>query len=342
MKGILFFLNILSVVALVLSYLSPSISPHSFYLPQLVALGYKYLLIVNLFFIVLWAIWDWKKMGYSLLAIILGYSYIPRAYNWVGEQKEETQSCVSVLSFNVQRFGMNTLKKNSDDMFKLIRNKSTGIACFQEYSHNGYVSFGKKYLDSLYKHIHISKRKREVATFSKFPIINRKEIPFPNSKMATGIFSDVVIKEDTVRVFNVHLESNLLSEKNKKYLENLVNNKDENYKNLKYIGSKLRRSSLKRAKQIDLLGEYIDASPYEVIVCGDFNDVPMSYSYQQIYNRLKDSFLQSGFGEGLTFREGVIKVRIDYIFSSKKAMSYEVENATFSDHFPIKSVLNLE
>lgn len=342
MKRGLFFLNMLFAVALLTTYLSPSTSPHSFYLPQLFALGYKYLLLINLFFVVLWIVWDWKKAGYSLLVILLGYTYIPRVYSWAGKQKDEVQRYVSVLSFNVQRFGMFTLEKNTDNMFKLIRSEDTDIACFQEYSHSGYLSFGRRYLDTLYKYKHISKEKEEVAILSKFPIINKEEIPFTDSKMAAGIFADIVINKDTLRVFNVHLESNQLSRKNKKELENLVNNKDKNYKNLKYIGSKLWRASLKRAKQIELLSHFVDTSPYEVIVCGDFNDTPMSYTYQKMCSKLNDSFLQAGVGEGITFREGVIKVRIDYIFSSKKALLNEVKNATLSDHYPVKAVLKLE
>ena len=92
------------------------------------------------------------------------------------------------------------------------------------------------------------------------------------------------------------------------------------------------------------MADHIQKSPYPVIVCGDFNDTPVSYAYRQVRGNLKDAFVESGWGISNTYNGVLPSIRIDYIlFDQKiKAVNYNRDKVIFSDHFPVHCQLNLE
>jgi endonuclease/exonuclease/phosphatase family metal-dependent hydrolase len=89
------------------------------------------------------------------------------------------------------------------------------------------------------------------------------------------------------------------------------------------------------------LKEHIDACRYPLIVCGDFNDTPISYTYNTISSKLNDAFVAAGQGISNTYRGKLPPYRIDYILYSNEfdAVSYERHRAEYSDHFPVSAVL---
>jgi endonuclease/exonuclease/phosphatase (EEP) superfamily protein YafD len=91
-----------------------------------------------------------------------------------------------------------------------------------------------------------------------------------------------------------------------------------------------------RAQQATMVAEQIAASPYPVIVCGDFNDVPYSYVYKTMLGDLEDGFKECGKGFMFTYR-GAKSVRIDYIFHDKSldGIDYYKQNLSYSDHYPV-------
>src|SRR5699024_7253767 len=99
----------------------------------------------------------------------------------------------------------------------------------------------------------------------------------------------------------------------------------------------------KRSKEVDILAEKIKESPYPVLVCGDFNDPPNSYSYSSVSDGLKDAFLEKGFGVGRTFRKVSPTLRIDYIFTSTSIgiVNFNIMHVDYSDHYPIVSKIVL-
>ena len=89
--------------------------------------------------------------------------------------------------------------------------------------------------------------------------------------------------------------------------------------------------------QADRIKEEINKSPYPVIVCGDFNDVPNSYAYETIGNGLQNAFEKKGFGLGRTFSGIASTLRIDNIFVDQqyRVNQFVCISKKLSDHFPI-------
>lgn len=341
-RRLIFIVNFLSVLGLLLAYLSPYVPPQKWYIPQLFGLFYPYLLVINIGFAIFWLFFKRNYALYFFLVILVGFGFISRVYKWNEKTVSESDETIKLLTYNVKRFGTASDGKTTEPkaLFEFVTEQNANIACFQEYSHPRYQKYGKKILENHYKYTH---NDGEIATFSQFPIIKKQHIDFEKDHYASGIITDIVADMDTLRIVNVHLESNRLSPENKKDLEEVVNKK-RNFSKLRTLASKLKRASYNREKQVDILTTIVKDSPYAVILCGDFNDVPLSYSYQRIKKLLNDSFVESGENMGQTFSEGVINVRIDYVFSNKTFYNHQVYSVEYSDHKPVTVLIkrNLE
>lgn len=337
-----FLLNVVIAGALLLAFVSPYISPEISYIPEILALGYRILFLLNLCFIVFWWFFQKRKMILSLLVCVLFLFYTPRLYKFSSTKKDVVQNnSISLVTYNVHDFTGNNRLESKAYIFTFLKEVDATVVCFQEYNNVRYKEYGQKYLKKLYPYSQINREKRETAIFSKYPIIKKQDIVFPPSHNCSGIFADIVIKNDTLRVFNVHLESNRISQQNKGELEQIVNERKYNHKVIRGIGAKIYQASKRRVEQISILTGLIQQSPYRVVVCGDFNDIPLSYTYERIAQLLSDSFSEKGIGNGTTFKEGIINVRIDYVFSSLITIEHKILPIAYSDHFPLKVVLQL-
>ena len=177
-----------------------------------------------------------------------------------------------------------------------------------------------------------------MATFSKFPIISKGEIPFDNDPNNFCIYSDLVKGEDTIRVFNAHIGSIRLQDDDYRFFDESIG--DDQYRNNEVgqrILMRLKVAYEKRAIQAEKVANALQDSPYPVVLCGDLNDTPVSYCYRQFNSILKDAFVQSGNGIGKTYIGVVPSNRIDYIFYSDdfKSAHFETHALDCSYHRPI-------
>jgi endonuclease/exonuclease/phosphatase family metal-dependent hydrolase len=152
--------------------------------------------------------------------------------------------------------------------------------------------------------------------------------------------ADLLIGRDTVRLFNLHLESVRLRHEDYSFISgfDLQFEKDEKIQeNSLRIIKKLKTAFTRRAGQVSYLSEAIKDSPYPVILCGDFNDTPNSYTYQQLTDKLVDSFKESGTGFGNTYIGKLPSFRIDYILHDDYFISsdYQRKTISLSDHYPV-------
>ena len=184
-----------------------------------------------------------------------------------------------------------------------------------------------------------------IATFTKFPIIKKGKIEFNTSANNMCIYTDIIVRKDTIRIYNMHLQSIRFQKADYKFIEQVgsdsTDTKDEVEKS-KSILRRLKRAFVKRAIQADAISAHIKACKYKVIVCGDFNDTPASYVYNTVRWNLKDAFIESGSGFEQTYAGKFPRFRIDYILHSKEFISkdYHHLSETRTDHYPIVSYIS--
>ncbi len=359
------FLNTIFIVLLLLSYLASYINPSVAWYMAFLGLIYPILLCINLGFIVYWLIASKRFVFIPLLAVALGFNHIsnivqidfskekyPEAKT-VLNNKKAAVGIIKVMSYNVRLFDLYNWSHNIESknkIFNLLKEQSNDIVCFQEFFNKDQ---GGEYqnVDTLLKfqkafdyHTGYSQTLRKIdhwgnATFSRYPIVNKGILKFPKGTSNICIYSDIKINEDTIRVYNAHLESVHFHNEDYKYIENLKNEKEEkeDFDGAFKILHRLKKAFIKRSVQTDILAEHINRSPYPVIVCGDLNDTPSSYTYHTISNNLKDAFVESGNGLGSTYYGIFPSFRIDYIFHDKRFTSddFQVIHKKLSDHYPI-------
>ena len=188
-----------------------------------------------------------------------------------------------------------------------------------------------------------SGKKHGLATFSKYPIIDKKPLLFENTTNFSSQ-TDINVNGKKIRIFNNHLESIRLKRENYNFIDSLEFKSDIERRRGAYdIFKKLNIAFEHRAKQAETIGRHIENSPYPAIVCGDFNDTPVSYVYQKVRGDLKDAFIESGTGLGGTYNGNLPSFRIDFIFHDPgfKSYNYTRKKVNYSDHYPIISTLNI-
>lgn len=361
LKKILYFLNICVVAGLIASYLAGYISPDKFWLLAFFGLAYPVFLILNLAFVFLWLI-TWKRFIFvSLITILAGFTNLRAIYPFrFTHPKPSTYETIKIVSFNVHSLYGNqradSKQATKSKVTEFLARQHADIVCVQEFFATG-EDFSKtltKFANSIHHDFNAFKNYQDftnkrkinaIATFSRFPIVNFGYLRLPGHSLY-AIFSDIVMDRDTIRVYNLHLESIRFGNQDYTFYSHLTEPDVEESTPIKE-GSKrmlwkLRKAFILRSTQVNILKEHIAACRYPVILSGDFNDTPSSYTYHQLTSKLTDSFIESG--DGLfesTYAGKFPSFRIDYILHSEKfkSVSYRTFDVDLSDHYPITTTL---
>ena len=353
-RSILLFLTVLAALLLLLSYLSVYIKPTVFWFLGIIGLAYPFLLLANVAFLVYWIVrWRWGFLV-PLVAILIGISHFSSFFQFpFGKKFEPSEKDIKIISYNVnlfQLFAWASEPPTYKQIFEFLEKENADIVCLQEF----YVLNDKftemdarTKLDSNVHIGYIITRPNSgygMVTYSRFPIVSTGEIKFDNSANAC-IYTDLLIGNDTVRVYNNHLQSLRLKERNLNFLLNQNYRKDAQTMNeIKDISFRYRDALQKRAQQVEVVTNHILNSPYPAIVCGDFNDSPISYNYRQMRQNLNDAFIEAGAGVGHTYKGLIPSFRIDYILYNPifRATSYYSPRVYYSDHYPVVATLRKE
>ncbi|WP_075590363.1 endonuclease/exonuclease/phosphatase family protein [Labilibacter marinus] len=353
-------LNLLALVFIGLAYLGAHVSPVHISFVSFIGFAFPLLWVVNVLFVIHWAIKRRKRIVFSLAALALTWTLWSSVFNFnLGKKADikELDNPVTVMSYNVRMFDKYVWtgdKETPQKIYQFIKDQNPDILCIQEfyinnknnqYSENNILSQFKqfKYKNLEYNIETKSGKKYGLATFSKYPIIDKKPLLFKN----TTNFStqtDIDVNGTKIRVFNNHLESIRLQRENYKFIDTLEFKNDEATRRGLYdIFKKLNIAFEHRATQAETIGRHIENSPYPSVVCGDFNDTPVSYVYRKVKGELKDAFKESGSGLGGTYNGNLPSFRIDFIFHDEdfKSYNYEKFKVDYSDHYPILTTIDL-
>ena len=363
-KGLGFFnsliliVNILFIFALSLSYLSVHISPEKSWILPFFGLLYPFLLIINIFFAIYWMLRLRWLFLISTFVILAGFNHLDRLVQFNSSRTPPVNSS----SFKIISYNVKNLSNDNVNLFEpQIRTKildfldeeDADILCLQEFAivHPDPEAF----IDSLSErlampyHAHIQylekprKRIDAIFTFSKYPILHSGSVK-NDDQHNYAIFTDLLMDTDTVRLFNIHLESVRLKREDYDFISELDLQFKENEdikEGSRRIFEKLRTAFSRRASQVENLSSCIMQSTYPVILCGDFNDTPNSYAYQKLTVNLNDAFMESGNGFGNTYIGKLPSYRIDFILYDDHFISWNCSRKLIklSDHYPVTCIM---
>jgi endonuclease/exonuclease/phosphatase family metal-dependent hydrolase len=351
LNRIFFPLNIVAILILLCSYLAPYVNPDAAWYFAFAGMAYPVLLLVNIFFFLYWGFQIRMKALYSLVAILLGYSHLSGYFQTDPQKAKVISRTIKIMSFNTHNFGAPENKHSACYSFsEIMKEDKPDVFCLQEsYESNSFKGYNlkKELKDYNLAFVRIEDNKllgKGLPMMSRFPIVNQGLIIYDSNSTNFSAFIDVVVKgKDTIRVINTHLESIRFERYDYNFVNNVSIGTDTDVVSTKNILRKLKTGFIKRAVQVDQLEEFIERSPYRIILCGDFNDTPVSYAYSKLSEGMKDAFKESGSGLGTTYTGPFPSYRIDYILFDSKfdAFNYKSVETKYSDHKIIKTLLDL-
>lgn len=346
-RNILLAVNLFLVVALLVAYLSIFINPSTVAFFSLFGLAYPYILLFNLIMVLVWVVLRKWYALISFVAIIAGTGYLHNFIRFTNHGKEVHHD-LKVMSYNVRLFNIyETAERDSHrKMLQLLKKEDPGILCIQEYFVKGDPAAGEQKLKEglggkLYSHVKLVRSSATghygIATLTRYPIINRGDVVHPGSSSLT-IFTDIVVDSDTFRIYNNHLQSFRLRRLEGNLLNEIAGEEQGGKMGrIKGLYRSLILGFSTRSQQVARVRKHIETSPYPVIVAGDFNDTPVSFTYRQMRHGLKDAFVEAGYGAGFTYRGKYPPNRIDYILYNEdiECTDFDIVKVRYSDHYPI-------
>ncbi len=334
---LIYFFNAVFAVLLLFSFLLPYISPIIFPIVSLLNFGIPVLIIVNFLFFLYWLVKAKLHFLLSLLSLLIGFNYITSIYEFSKKEPFDEKKIIRLMSYNVHHFFGPREHSNDNHVANIeafIRKEKPDILIMQDYSHDKNL----KLIDA-YPFVYLEGKradsKNSLIIYSSFPIIKKHNFNFPKSSN-NAIFADIVVKGDTLRLFNIHFQS----------LQINPNIKELQESDKEKLANRLGESFRKQVDQLALIKPHIENSPYPVIVAGDFNNTAFSYLYKELSSLgLVDAFSEKGRGFGKTYDFDFIPIRIDFSLFSEEDfkihdfINYEVE---YSDHYPIKTIFEIK
>lgn len=350
--------NTLFAGLLLLSAYSPWIfDPKSSPVCSCIGLVFPLFILINILFALFWMFTRPRYILVPIIAFLLCIgqirTYIPIN---IGSDKVPTNA-IKILSYNVMGFNKvnKSTRKEPNSILEYIKKKKPDIICLQEYqfatdrAHLREKDIKEALSDYPYYNKHDVKDNGTgnwVACFSKFPILSANVIKYKSAYNGSVIY-ELLVKGDTITLINNHLESNKLTKADKDVYEGMI--KDPQARKVshgvKHLVGKLAEASQIRAAQADSIANRIKNSKHQsIIVCGDFNDTPISYVHRVIAENLDDAFTKSGNGLGISYNQNKFYFRIDNILISKNLKAYNCtvdKKIKDSDHYPIWCYIGL-
>jgi len=241
-----------------------------------------------------------------------------------------------IASYNVRAFYQQ--RGIANDIAQWTQTEGVDILCTQEMRRSVANPVAAHYPYRVYAP---NNKRIGTAIYSKFPIINQGSLVFDaieeNSyaKRSAG-YADIVLPNDTIRIINIHLSSTGIKDMDME----IEPTREEWIEKGQFMAKKIARSDRDRAKQGQSILQWVDESPYPVVLSGDFNSVPGGNLYARLLWKLDDPYIFKGsgaWGSYLPLLQKGFPLRIDWTLVDKK-LPYSgqyLSNVTFSDHRPL-------
>ncbi len=361
--------NVCVSVCMLLLYTLPHTNQNYSWFINLCALSLPFFILIQIGFFGFWFFVKRKLVWISVITLLLCWNLIGSLVGFHPSSKKKTKedSDFRVTTWNIHL--LNFFENNGrldEQMILKAKNFHADVLAVQEFvfslDSSSPITLEKVKKELGYKYavaandrafgVHTNiKQKNEryhpfcVAIFSNHPILQWKKVQSLKEYNHTFLWADVLVNTDTLRIFNIHLQSMHFAKKDYEFIENIdQQNMEAVQRNSRSIIRKMKSAYLLRASQARDVKAELTKSPYPVIVCGDMNDVPNSYAYQTIRKNLYDSYTEKGWGIGRTFQFLSPTLRIDYVLHSKELALKQVQviRPSPSDHNPVIADFNLQ
>lgn len=342
-------LTVVVAVMMVLTLLVPYVNPARVWFFPILGLAAPAVYLATVVLALYWVVrWRLVRAGVMLLLVVAGLFKVPLFYKpefrriYASEDSYD-RATFKIMSYNVRNFYNNNNGQSSvKDILELIAQNDPDIICMQEFNSRLAEQVAEfALLDEKYEKAMFGRTEAPDSTFgapmlilSKYRILRAGTVLEPHS----SVWADVLMGEDTIRIFNNHLRSTTINASDNEYIttHRFLSDTASEVK-IRSIVKRFRENSVLRAAQVDSIAQVVDKTRGRRIVCGDFNDTPMSYVYRTMARGLNDAFSESGSGYSHTYQGFFNTLRIDYVLSSDgfETLSYEVPLVDFSDHHPV-------
>ncbi len=344
---ILAVLAVIGVIAMALSVANAYVNPNDFIWTTVFGLAFWEILIYNVVvFLLLLLMWS-NKIWISVVALLIAIPGISKSFS-IGS-KSKAENSIRVMSYNVHDFrhvdGVTEKEQFANQVIAMVREHAPDILCCQEFSQfKSGVSrpqciedFAK---EAGFQYIYFNRKTNYGGNviFSKYPLTKVAE----DSGFGKGNTYGVMVSVDAgekgkFHVANVHLLSYMITDSEIDVLTNASERQ-----NLDTIGKtvlhKLSFAFQKRSEELQTVLNGMPPVGGPIIICGDFNEPPLSYNYRQMQKAgFVDTFTKVGFGIKPTYAGKLPLLRIDYVWANDgvKPLAFERHKYKASDHYPI-------
>jgi len=345
--GSLYRIHLWLTLATLAAYACPAISPQAFWPAALFSLTIPLFLLLQFAFLFAWLILRRYYFLISVASILAGWGPLQRTVGFGAPATAAAEEMtLDIMTYNVH--GLRHVKDNSnirlEDFVQMIEARHCDLLLLQEFpqSANRLGHLSRLLHTRTNLKYHFSDRDGTFAFFSAYPVIEGETRYFPNR--ANGYQRiDIKVGAHTLRVFNVHLQSNAVTGMTERVASDGNLKEKQTWLDIRGILRRFIRAARQRALQAEELALQISESPYPVILCGDLNDTPHSYTYRRIAAPFRDSFAAKGRGLGATYAGHIPGLRIDYVLADRslRVLEHRVEKKGFSDHKAVRAAVAL-
>ncbi len=346
MKWILLAANLLMVGIMLVCAYSPYIDPTSHPVRACAGLAFPIFLCATTLFLLFWL---FIHPRYALLSAVgmlcclfTIHTFCPLNFR----QEHVPEGAIKFLSYNIMGFEANhpDTPDNPNRVLAYLRESGADIICMQEYVTGGRLT--QEHIDKVLESYPYKDRRsvgkggHKLACYSRYPILSAEPVNYESEFNGSVVYT-IAVKGDTLTVINNHLESNKLTTNDRETYVQMIKSPEttDMKKGSRLLLGKLAEATAIRARQADIIAHTIDSlGRRKLIVCGDFNTSPISYTHRVIGRGLDDAFVKSGCGMGISYHKNGFYFRIDHILTSPDLKAYRctVDNSiTNSDHYPI-------